>query len=100
MCAARPKKSPSIYGVHPGVIMVQKWISERKRKTGRSLDEWMASAKQEGPPDEKDRRQWLKTSYKLGTKNGCRLPTTWTANSWRASVVFADENRRTQDRRP
>ena len=76
MCAARPKKSPSIYSVHAGVIMVQKWISERKRKTCRSLGEWMASAKQEGPPDEKDRRQWLKASHKPGTKNGCRLPTT------------------------
>src|SRR5262245_55064363 len=69
MCAARPKKSQSIYGLHPGVIMVQKWISELKQKTGRSLDEWMALAKQEGPPDEKDLREWLKISHKLGTNS-------------------------------
>jgi hypothetical protein len=49
--------------------MVQKWISELKQKTGRSLDEWMALAKREGPPDEKDRREWLKISHKLGTNS-------------------------------
>jgi Domain of unknown function (DUF4287) len=69
MCAARPKKSQSIYAVHPGVIMAQKWISELKQKTGRSLDEWMALAKQEGPPDEKDLREWLKISHRLGTNS-------------------------------
>jgi Domain of unknown function (DUF5655)/Domain of unknown function (DUF4287) len=69
MCAARPRKSQSIYGVHPGVIMVQKWISELKQKTGRSLDEWMALARQEGPADEKDRREWLKIRHKLGTNS-------------------------------
>jgi hypothetical protein len=35
MCAVQPKKSPSIYGVHPGVVLVQKWIAELKAKTGR-----------------------------------------------------------------
>jgi hypothetical protein len=69
MCAARPKKSQSIYAVHPGVIMAQKWISELKQKTGRSLDEWTALAKQEGPPDEKDLREWLKISHRLGTNS-------------------------------
>jgi uncharacterized protein DUF4287 len=49
--------------------MAQKWISKLKQKTGRSLDEWMALAKQEGPPDEKDRREWLKISHRLGTNS-------------------------------
>ena len=69
MCAAQPKKSPSIYGVHPGVVMVQKWIAELKSKTGRSLDEWVALAKKEGPAGEADRREWLKISHKLGTNS-------------------------------
>lgn len=38
--ATEPKRK-SIYGVHPGVLMTQKWIAELKEKTGRSLDEWM-----------------------------------------------------------
>lgn len=69
MCAAQPKKSPSIYGVHLGVVMVQKWIAELKAKTGRSLDEWVALAKKEGPASETDRREWLKINHKLGTNS-------------------------------
>ena len=38
--ATQPGKK-SIYGVHPGVAMTQKWIAELKLKTGRSLDEWL-----------------------------------------------------------
>jgi hypothetical protein len=59
----------SIYGVHPGVLMTQKWISELKQKTGRSLDEWLKLIKQEGPPEEKDRRDWLKSKFGLGTNS-------------------------------
>src|SRR4029077_6369673 len=69
MCAAQPKKSPSIYGVHPGVVMVQKWIAELKAKTGRSLDEWGALAKEEGPASETAPREWLKINHKLGTNS-------------------------------
>ena len=57
----------SIYGVHPGVAMVQKWITELKPKTGRSLGEWIALVKEEGPKAEAQRRDWLKTKHKLGT---------------------------------
>ena len=38
-------KRKSLYGVHPGVLMVQKWIAELKVKTGKSLDEWMKHIK-------------------------------------------------------
>ena len=57
----------SLYGVHPGVAMVQKWIAELKDKTGRSLEEWKAFVKKEGPKDEKSQREWLKIQHKLGT---------------------------------
>ena len=57
----------SIYSVHPGVLMTQKWIGELKQKTGRTLEEWMAHIKKAGPKDEKERRAWLKERYALGT---------------------------------
>ncbi len=60
-------KTRSIYGVHPGVLMTQKWVAELKQKTGRTLDEWMKFIKQEGPPTEAARRDWLKEQHKLGT---------------------------------
>lgn len=63
--ATQAKKS--IYSVHPGVLMTQKWIGELKQKTGRSLEEWLKHIKKEGPADETERRAWLKETYGLGT---------------------------------
>src|SRR6266851_4918464 len=65
----RQQGTASLYGVHPGVAMVQKWVDELKEKTGRSLEEWMALVKKEGPKDEKSRREWLKSKHKLGTNS-------------------------------
>jgi len=62
-------KMQALYDVHPGVAMVQKWVAELKSKTGRSLEEWVALSKKEGPKDEKARREWLKTKHKLGTNS-------------------------------
>jgi len=62
-------KIQALYDVHPGVAMVQKWVAELKTKTGRSLEEWVALAKKEGPKEEKTRREWLKTKHKLGTNS-------------------------------
>src|SRR5712692_237129 len=59
----------SLYSVHPGVAMVQNWIATLKEKIGRSLDEWIALVKNEGPPDIKSRRAWLKSQHKLGTNS-------------------------------
>src|SRR4051812_36845554 len=57
----------SIYSVHPGIAMIQKWIDELKQKSGRSLEEWMTLIKKQGPKDEKSRREWLKKEHALGT---------------------------------
>jgi len=62
-------KTQALYDVHPGVEMVQKWVAELKSKTGRSLEEWIALVKRDGPKDEKARREWLKTKHKLGTNS-------------------------------
>lgn len=59
-------KSESIYGVHPGVAMGQKWVAELKEKTGRSLEEWTALVKKEGPTGHMERVKWLKTKHKIG----------------------------------
>ena len=67
--AATQSKKKSIYGIHPGVAMTQKWIAELKQKTGRSLDEWLRLIKKTGPKDEKARREWLKTEHGLGTNS-------------------------------
>jgi len=58
--------SQSLYSVHPGVAIVQKWVVELPHKTGRTLEEWVELVKQSGPPTEKERRAWLKENYKLG----------------------------------
>ena len=60
-------KRKQLYSVHPGVAMMQKWVAEMKEKTGRSLEEWISHIKKDGPEEEKDVREWLKTKHKLGT---------------------------------
>jgi Domain of unknown function (DUF5655) len=63
---AKAKAKP-IYDVHPGVEMVQKWVAELKERTGRTLEEWVALVKKEGPKDESGRREWLNMKHKFGT---------------------------------
>lgn len=60
-------KSKSLYSVHPGVAMVQKWIQELPEKTGRTLDQWMKHILKDGPGNEKSARDWLKEKYAMGT---------------------------------
>jgi hypothetical protein len=59
----------SVYSVHPGVLMTQKWVATLKEKTGRSLEEWIKLVKKSGPPTEKERREWLKKEHGLGTNS-------------------------------
>lgn len=60
-------KKRSIYGVHPGVRMVQDWIAALPKKTGRSLEQWLALVEKAGPKGEKARREWLAEEHGLGT---------------------------------
>jgi hypothetical protein len=69
MPATKKKSAPSLYSVHPGVAMMQKWIQELPQKTGRSLEEWLAFINKSGPPSEKERRDWLKKELGLGTNS-------------------------------
>ena len=62
-------KAMSTYDVHPSVAMVEKWVAGLETETGRSLEEWVALLKKEGPKDSKARRGWLKTKHKFGTNS-------------------------------
>jgi hypothetical protein len=64
---AAKTKHKSIYGVHPGVAMVQKAIQDLPARTGRSLEQWIKFIKKSGPKTERERREWLKTEHGLGT---------------------------------
>lgn len=68
----RTSKHPptkSLYSVHPSVAMVQDWIAGLPKKTGKTLDEWLTLVKESGPAGEKERREWLKKEYNLGTNS-------------------------------
>src|SRR6267378_3802994 len=69
MPTAKTAWTNSLYDAHPSLAMVQKWLAELEEKTGRSMEEWIALVKKEGPRDEKSRREWLKTKHKLGTNS-------------------------------
>jgi len=65
-----PQSTPTHpYSVHPSVAMVRAWIDTLPQKTGRSLDEWLRLIAEQGPPSEKERRDWLKAEHGLGTNS-------------------------------
>jgi hypothetical protein len=92
-------KSESLYGVHPSVAMVQKWLAELKEETGRSMEEWLALVKKEGPKDEKSRREWLKTKHKIGTNKASWIAERAEGKGWedtpeaylKAAVQYVEE---------
>ncbi len=65
--ATKKKPAGSLYSVHPGVAMVQKWIRDLPEKTGRTLGQWLEYINRAGPPTEKERRDWLKNEHGMGT---------------------------------
>ena len=92
-------KSESSYGVHPSVAMVQKWLAELKDETGRSMEEWLALVKMEGPKDDKSRREWLKTKHKIGTNKASWIAERAEGKGWedtpeaylKAAVQYVEE---------
>ena len=66
MAGTKTAKNISLYGVHPSVERVKSMAARLQEKTGRSLQGWTTLAKKDGPKDEKDRRAWLISKYKLG----------------------------------
>jgi hypothetical protein len=76
------KSAASPYDVHPGVAMMQKWVAELPQKTGRSLEEWVALVKKEGPATLKERRAWLKEQHKLGTNSAWQIADSAEGGGW------------------
>lgn len=61
------KTAKSEYDAHKNLRYVKSIIEGMKKKTGRSMEEWLQLAKEKGPADEKQRSGWLKKQYGLGT---------------------------------
>jgi hypothetical protein len=86
--SAKSKEERSEFDVHPGVLMVQKWIADLPARTGRSLEQWLTLVRSEGPTDEKARRRWLKDCHGLGTNAAAWLAER--ANSGSAATAEDD----------
>ena len=54
------------YSVHPSIEYARNCIRSLEKRSGMTLDEWIARAKT-GPEPEDARRQWLKEAHGLGT---------------------------------
>jgi hypothetical protein len=54
-------KGSSLYSLHPGYRMEEAYASNLVKRTGKTLDEWVAFTKRAGPADATARRAWLKT---------------------------------------
>ena len=63
--ATRIKKS--IYSMHPGLKMEESSIANLPKKTGKSLEQWLAIIKKSGPPTQKERREWLMKEHGFTT---------------------------------
>lgn len=80
MSKRKPTKPASLYSVHPGVVMAQKWITELPEKSGKSLDQWVALIKKQKFTDQKGAMSWLKSQHALGTNTA----------GWLAQHAFGD----------
>jgi len=57
------------YDPHPGLAMIRNWIESLKEKSGRTLEEWVALVKKNGPSGTTQRREWLKREHGLGANS-------------------------------
>src|SRR5437667_5264201 len=60
-------KKKSVYSPHPGFAMKASFMTKLTKKTGKTLEEWIAILKKSGPPTEKERRAWLKENHGFTT---------------------------------
>lgn len=56
-----------LYSVHPSIAYAHAILQNLPEKTGRSLAEWIRLLEREGPAGDKERRDWLKSAYGLGS---------------------------------
>jgi len=65
--ASSKNKKESPYSMHPGFAMQAAIVKNFKSRTGKTVAEWAGLVKKSGPPDAKERREWLKEKYGLTT---------------------------------
>ena len=83
---ATKAKGKEPYSVHPAIAMVENWIARLPETTGRSLDQWLALLKRDGPADPAAHAAWLKKAHGFGTNESH-----WIAGR-AAGKGFADED--------
>src|SRR5690348_8665418 len=59
--------SKSPYSVHPSFAMEDSSREKLKERTGKTLEQWVKIVKKDGPPTEKERREWLKKEHAFTT---------------------------------
>ena len=57
----------SVYSMHPSFQMEAAYEASLKERTGKTLDEWAAVVKRDGPATAKDQRQWLMAAHGFTT---------------------------------
>jgi len=63
--STHPPRRRNPYSVHPGVVMVQRFIATLPARTGRPLTEWLELLRTTGPADSRARRDWLRRTHHL-----------------------------------
>lgn len=59
-------KGKVTYQLHPGLAMMDAIVKNLKAKTGKTLEEWTALLKKQGPAAVPEQRAWLKERHGLG----------------------------------
>jgi hypothetical protein len=57
----------TIYSLHPGFAMEESSLAKLKERTGKTLEQWIKILKKDGPPTEKERREWIMKEHKFTT---------------------------------
>jgi hypothetical protein len=55
----------SLYSPHPSLSMESAFLAKVAERTGRTLEEWVALIRKDGPAGDKERRAWLKSVHGL-----------------------------------
>jgi hypothetical protein len=60
-------KTKSIYSLHPGFAMQETSMQNLKERTGKTVEEWAEILRRDGPEDEAQRKEWLKSEHGFTT---------------------------------
>jgi hypothetical protein len=60
-------KIRSLYSLHPGLAMIESSKRLLEERTGKTVDDWVALTREDGPADVAARREWLKSEHGFTT---------------------------------